>query len=189
MSLVLTRLDNRVMQRWLASRRTCTASSSSRAECFHARHTSPRRSPDCTGYSAAEHIHQIQVGNIDIPTLSALCSPRYLSTQLTNVADISVSSAPSLIRRQRSPCSSDARLVTVDDLAFPITAAKLWNELAGGVSASLSMTAFRYLLKTFCFVCLLGFIICTARCFAIAVFALTLTLTLYIVSRWQSLAT
>jgi len=43
------------------------------------------------------------------------------------------------------------RLVTVGDRAFPVVAAKLWNELPGDVTATLSMAAFRRQLKTFLF--------------------------------------
>jgi len=44
------------------------------------------------------------------------------------------------------------RLVTVSDRAFPVAAAKLWNELPGDVTASQSLAAFRCQLKTFLFV-------------------------------------
>jgi len=43
------------------------------------------------------------------------------------------------------------RLVTVGDWAFPVAAAKLWNELPGDVTASQSLAAFRRQLKTFLF--------------------------------------
>ena len=62
------------------------------------------------------------------------------------------------------------RLVTVGDQAFPVAAAKLWNELPGDVPASQSLTAFGRQLKTFLVSCIIsGFIICTAGRFAIAV--------------------
>jgi len=43
------------------------------------------------------------------------------------------------------------RHVTVGDRAFPVAAAKLWNELPGDVTASQSLAAFRRQLKTFLF--------------------------------------
>jgi len=71
------------------------------------------------------------------------------------------------------------RLVTVGDRAFPVAAAKLWHELPGDVTASLSLAAFRRQLETFLFrlsypvlySVLLGI-------YAIAVCTLALTLTL-----------
>jgi len=76
--------------------------------------------------------------------------PRYLSAQLTRIADI-----PSR-RRLRSSVTyallvRSTRLVTVGDQAFPIAVAKLWNELPGNVTASVFLTAFRRQLKTFLF--------------------------------------
>jgi len=45
------------------------------------------------------------------------------------------------------------QLVTIGDRAFPVAAAKLWNELPVDVTACVSQTAFRRQLKTkqFCF--------------------------------------
>jgi hypothetical protein len=43
------------------------------------------------------------------------------------------------------------RLVTIGDRAFPVAAAKLWNELPGDITAAQSLTAFRRQLKTFLF--------------------------------------
>jgi len=77
--------------------------------------------------------------------------PRHLCAQLTRVADI-----PS--RRRLRSSAADAlfvcptRFVTVGDRAFPVAAAKLWNELPGDVTASVSLTAFRLQLKKFCLV-------------------------------------
>ena len=77
-------------------------------------------------------------------------APSYLSSQLTRVADI-----PS--RRRLRSSATDAllirptRLVAVGDRAFPVVAAKLWNELPGDVTASQSLAAFRRQLKTFLF--------------------------------------
>jgi len=77
--------------------------------------------------------------------------PRYLSAQLTRVADILSR------RRLRSSATNDllvrpTRLVTVDDRAFPVAAAaKMCNELPGDVTTSVSLTAFRRLLTTFSF--------------------------------------
>ena len=70
--------------------------------------------------------------------------------QLTRVADI-----PS--RRRLRSSATDAllvrptRLVTVVDWAFPVTAAKLCNELPGDITASQFLAAFRRQLKTFLF--------------------------------------
>jgi len=62
------------------------------------------------------------------------------------------------------------------DRAFPVAAAKLWNELPYDVTASVS-DCFSSLAENLFVSCILsGFIICTARYFAIAVYALTLTL-------------
>ena len=74
---------------------------------------------------------------------------RYLSAQLTRVADI-----PS--RRRLRSSATDALLVrptwlvTVGDRAFPVAAAKLWNKLPS-VTAFQSLAAFRRQLKTFLF--------------------------------------
>jgi len=43
------------------------------------------------------------------------------------------------------------QLVTVGDMAFPVAAAQLWNELPGDVTASQSLEAFRRQLTTFLF--------------------------------------
>jgi hypothetical protein len=45
---------------------------------------------------------------------------------------------------------SDA-LVTTGDRAFPVAAAKLWNELPGDITAAKSLTAFLRQFKTFLF--------------------------------------
>jgi len=67
----------------------------------------------------------------------------------------------------------------VSDQAFPIGAAKLWNELPGDVTASVSLTVFHRRLKTFLFwVIYPDSLTCIARRFAIEVFALTLTIIL-----------
>jgi len=77
-------------------------------------------------------------------------APRYLSAQLTLVADI-----PS--RRRLRSSATDAllvrptRLVTVGDRAFPVATAKLWKELPSDVIASQSLAAFHRQLKTFLF--------------------------------------
>jgi len=77
-------------------------------------------------------------------------SPRYLSAQLTRVADI-----PSRLRLRSSATDAflvrPTQLVTVGDRAFPVAAAKLWNELVGDFTASQSLAAFRRQLKTFLF--------------------------------------
>jgi len=114
---------------------------------FLARHTSPSRSTDCTGYVRPSTSNA--VGDVDLP-LSALCSPRSLSIKLTRVVDI-----PSR-RRLRSSATDvllvrPTCLVTVGDRAFPVTAAKLWNELPNDLTASVSLTAFRRQLKIFLF--------------------------------------
>jgi len=116
------------------------------SQVFYALHTSPRHSPHWTGPCC--QAHQIRVGDVDL-LLSALCSPCYLSTQLTRVADI-----PSRQRHRSS--ATDTLLVhltvTVGDWAFPVAVAKLWSELPSDVSAFVSLTAFRCLLKT-CMFC------------------------------------
>jgi len=81
----------------------------------------------------------MQVGDVDLP-LSAYAALRYLSAQLTRFTDI-----PSH-RRFRSSVTDalfvrPTRLDTVDDRAFPVAAAKLWNELSGDLTASVSLTA------------------------------------------------
>jgi len=91
---------------------------------------------------------------LQLATLAYRClhstAPRYLSTQLTRVADIHS-------RRRLRSSATDAllvpptRLVTVADRAFPVAAAKLWNELPGEVTASQFLAAFRRQLKTFLF--------------------------------------
>jgi hypothetical protein len=43
------------------------------------------------------------------------------------------------------------RLKTVGDRAFPVAAARFWNELPGDITAAESLTAFRRQLKTFLF--------------------------------------
>jgi len=115
-----------------------------------------------------------------LATLTYRClhsaAPCYLYAQLTRVPDI-----PS--RRRLRSSATDALLVcltwlvTVGDRAFLVTAAKLWNELPADVTASVSLTAFsRQLKKTFLFRVSYPDS-CTASRFAIAVFALPLTLT------------
>jgi len=89
-----------------------------------------------------------------LATLAYRClhcsAARYLSAQLTHVADI-----PS--RRHLRSSATDAllvrpmHLVTVGDRAFPVAAVKLWNKLPGDVTASQSLAAFRRQLKTFLF--------------------------------------
>ena len=60
-------------------------------------------------------------------------------------------------RRRLRSASSDALLVrptqfvTIGDRAFPVAAAKLWNELPGDIIAAQSLTAFRRQLKAFLF--------------------------------------
>jgi len=82
--------------------------------------------------------------------LSTLLSPRYLSTQLTRVTDIH-----SRLRIRSSGTDAllvhPTRLVTVGNRAFPVAAAKLWNELPDDVIASQCLAAFRRQLKTVLF--------------------------------------
>ena len=136
---------------------------------------------DCrTALASCGRAHQIQAGDADLP-LSSLHSPRYLSAQLTLVADIPYS------RRLRSSATNallvrPTRLVTVGDWAFPVAAAKLWNEFPGDVAASQSLTAFRRHIKTSFVSCIIfGFIICT-----IAVFYVNINITEFSIGVMES---
>jgi len=68
-------------------------------------------------------------------------------------------------------------LITVSDLAFPVAAVKLWNELHHRFRFSYCFSSS----AENCFVsCILpGFIICTARHFAIAVFCINININLH----------
>ena len=55
-------------------------------------------------------------------------------------------------------------------MLFPVATAKLWNELPGDVTAFESLIASSRRLKTFCFVIISAFILCTSKRLAIAVF-------------------
>lgn len=89
-----------------------------------------------------------------LATLTYRClhgaAPRYLSVHFRHIADI-----PSR-RRLRSSASNAldvrrTRLATIGDRAFPVTAARTWNNLPGELTAAQSLSAFRRQLKTFLF--------------------------------------
>jgi len=128
-SLVLDYGSTTAMQRWLIFWQTCWVVFRpclmllpGQSPVFHAQRTSPRHSLVYTGF----------VG-LSVSSSSWRCwlivvytaqPPRYLSAQLTRVTDI-----PSR-RRLRSSATdalllSPTRLVTVNDQAFPVAAAKL----------------------------------------------------------------
>ena len=154
MSLVLTRLDygnatlagipanlmRRLQAVLNASARTITGL--------------PRSAHITTSLAGLHWLRAAERIKFKLATLTYRCihctAPRYLSAQLTRLADI-----PS--RRRLRSSATDAllvrptRLVTVGDRAFPVAAAKLWNELPGDVTASQSLAAFRRQLKTFLF--------------------------------------
>jgi len=74
-----------------------------------------------------------------------------LSAELNHVTDISS-------RRRLSSSDTDTvlvrttRLYTVDDWAFPVASARLWNKLpSDDVTASVSLTALRHQLQTLLF--------------------------------------
>jgi len=128
----------------------------------------PRSAHITTSLAGLHWLRAAERIKFKLATLAYRClhctAPRYLSTQLTRVADIRS-------RRRLRSSATDAllvrptRLVTVGERAFPVAAAKLWNfELPGDVTASLSLAAFRRQLTIF-FVSFIifGFIICTAR--------------------------
>ena len=114
----------------------------------------PRSAHITTSLAGLHWLRAAERIKFKLATLTYRClhctAPRYLSAQLTRVADI-----PS--RRRLRSSATDAlfirptRLVTVGDRAFPVAAAKLWNDLPGDVTASQSLAAFRRQLKTFLF--------------------------------------
>ena len=154
MSLVLTRLDygnatlagipanllRRLQAVLNASARTITGI--------------PRSAHITTSLAELHWLREAERIKFKLATLTYRClhctAPRYLSAHLTRVADI-----PSR-RRLRSSATDvllirPTQLVTVGDRAFPVAAAKLWNELPGDVTTSQSLAAFRRQLKTFLF--------------------------------------
>jgi hypothetical protein len=82
-----------------------------------------------------------------LATLTYRClhgtAPLYLSALLRRVGR-SDSPSPTVIFKRRA-------LVTIGDRAFPVAAAKQWNELHGDITAPQLLTAFRHQIKTFLF--------------------------------------
>jgi len=114
-----------------------------RSSTLNARHHVARRTT--LAIRAAQRI------KFNLATLTTVVyTPPIHIRSTTRVADI-----PS--RRRLRSSATDAlfvrptQLVTVGDRAFPVAAAKLWNELPGDVTASMLLTAFRRQLKTFLF--------------------------------------
>jgi len=133
------------------------------------------RSAHITASLAGLHwLHAAERIKFKLATLTYRClhctALHYMSAQLTRVTGI-----PS--RRRLRSSVTDAllvrptQLVTVVDRAFPVDAAKLWNELPVDVTASVSLTDFHRQLETFLFHVSYPDSFCTA----IAVFALTLS--------------
>jgi len=146
-----------IYQRWLACRRACCVVF---RPCWMLNVSArtitglPRSAHITTSLTGLHWLRAAERIKFKLATLVYRClhctAPRYQSAQLTRIADI-----PS--RRRLRSSATDAllvrptRLVTVGDRAFPVAAAKLWNELPGDVTASQSLAAFRRQLKTFLF--------------------------------------
>jgi hypothetical protein len=153
-SLVLTKLDygNATLagiRKYLLNRLQSVLNAAARMICHlpYGEHVTPFLR-DLHWLSVPERI-QFKLSSIVYRCLNSV-GPAYLTTELVRVAGLE--------GRQRLRSASSTSLVvprmrlrTVGDRAFPVTAAKAWNDLPSSVRLSPSLVTFRKNLKTWLF--------------------------------------